>query len=427
MNKEAVPISISTNGQSSENELLRNLFSRVSPLSTTMAPGKKEEVPLSSREYSGLMDLLMQGRNSKTAKQLSIAGGESLQLLNAINNMQPTHPGSVGSVPDVMAHVGNPLSPKEGMNMDELWLGLKKEMGNGVEQSQVSSLRREVDNGMQRLQGSALRREANNGMQQSQMNPMRTEVNNPVQQSLINPIHTEVNSPIQQSQMNALQQLNTQQSKADTTPFDSREHIQPLRPRFRNSLQPRFSRSNLWGSQPSARNGDVFRGNSFDLCVAFSFPPSANRNETDMKRMLRGVNALGPAVLPILLDTGDSIPPCSHEFLCGTKLPVNRHGVLYVQRMLAQIEAILTQYQITCPFLAIANPGVFFGVELLDVLKLVRKLVRDGYVSEQVVLVGRDVSVQNQPDFEHYAQSMKRLYETTPFNSPFSMVETPSC
>ena len=59
-------------------------------------------------------------------------------------------------------------------------------------------------------------------------------------------------------------------------------------------------------------------------------------------------------------------------------------------------------------------------------LKLVRKLVRGGYVSEQIVLVGRDVDVQNPPDFYQYASSMKRLYETTPFNSPFSMVETPS-
>ena len=58
--------------------------------------------------------------------------------------------------------------------------------------------------------------------------------------------------------------------------------------------------------------------------------------------------------------------------------------------------------------------------------ELVRKLVRGGYVSEQIVLVGRDVDVQNPPDFDQYASSMNRLSETTPFNSPFSLVETPS-
>ena len=391
-----------------------------------MTPEKKEEVPLSSsQEYTGLMDLLMQGRNSKAAKQLSIAGGESLQLLNQINNMQPTRSGSAGTLSDGMAQMRNPFSSKESVDVNGLLLRMKKEVEK--QQSQVNGLRGGVGNMGQQYQVSALQREGN---YQPQWNTLQRETNhqpqwNALQRETNNPMHStalqrESNNPLQQLQMNPQQPL------LNSVPFDAREHVQPLRPRFRNSLQPRFSGINLWGSQPSAHNGDAFRGKSFDFCVAFSFPPSANRNETDMKRMLRGLQALGPAVLPILLDTGDAVLPCSHEFLCGTKLSVNRHGVLYVRRMMAQIEAILTQYQISCSFLSIANPGVFFGMEVLDVLKLVRKLVRGGYLSEQVLLVGRDVDVQNQPDFDQYASSMKRLYETTPFNSPFSMVETPS-
>ena len=458
MNKDSVPISITTTGQSSENELLRDMFSSYASHSTT-TPGKKEDVPLSSRDYSGLMDMLMQGHNPKSAKQMSIAGGESLQLLNAINNIQPTHSGSMGSVSNGMPHVGNSFSSKNGVNLDGLWLEMKKGVEEGkqplmsalrgkvdtaVQQPPVSSLRnemetimnhpfqRETDKAVQQPSISALRRDMPNPMVQPQMNSI---VSNPMQQPLLSSLQREramqsqlhSNSPLQSHLNSPLQShLNSPSQSHPSISFDAHEHVHPLRPRFRNSLQPRFSNAHLWGSQPSARNGDLFRGKSYDLCVALSFPPSLNRNETDVKRSLEGIKALGPAVLPILLDTGDLILPCSHEILCGTKLPVNRHGVLYMRRMMTQIEAILTQYQITCPFLSIANPGVFFGVELLDVLKLVRKLVRGGYVSEQIVLVGRDVDVQNPPDFDQYASSMKRLYETTPFNSPFSMVETPS-
>lgn len=165
------------------------MFSSYASHSTT-TPGKKEDVPLSSREYSGLMDMLMQGHNPKSAKQMSIAGGESLQLLNAINNIQPTHSGSMGSVSNGMPHVGNSFSSKNGVNLDGLWLEMKKGVEEG-KQPLMSALRGKVDTAVQQPPVSSLRNE----METIMNHPFQRETDKAVQQPSISALRRDIPNP----------------------------------------------------------------------------------------------------------------------------------------------------------------------------------------------------------------------------------------